>query len=166
MNKRRFGVWGEAAVARAFRDRGYETKTEEGGNIIPFRDIIVRKEKLDVDVQVRATEGKPGQEFYRAHYRQLMELVEGAKERQAKWLLTVANLSFGTIYLFTGRYVRESCEEAKRDLGSRATFPGMVMLEFDYAWNKWALTTGEIAAGKRILDQQQSLPLPGHADLC
>jgi hypothetical protein len=152
MNRKRFGVWAECAVARAFRDRHFTVLTAEALNLIPYRDLIVETGERQYDIQVKGTAPRRHSDFYRGHWSQLRKYVNAGLERDRRWILAVADLSRKGIYLFRDAYVRKCCEQAEADNGSRASFPGLLRLEYECASSVWGLTMSEIAEGQRLVD--------------
>jgi hypothetical protein len=161
MNKKRFGRWAEGCVARAFRDRSYYVRTQEGMTLIPYRDMIVEMNGTEFDVQVKATNATSNAgAFFRMHWRKLKEYVEGARERERRFVLVVVNTrKAGGIFVFPDKYLRGVVELAEQDIGLHYSRPGLLMLEYEDAARSWDLTIGELAEGRRIaLDDAVDAP--------
>jgi hypothetical protein len=152
--RKRFGRWGEAAVARAFRDRGYAVATQEGFNRIPGRDLIVSRAAISCDIQVKATARRWPDDAYQIDWGKLKDYVVIAKERDTRFALAVANVRKRAIYLFTDKLIIATVERAERGIGDHYSRPGRLELCYAEAGRTWDLTVGEIAEGLRIAEAE------------
>jgi hypothetical protein len=152
--RKRFGRWAEAAVARAFRDRGFEVLTAEGMNRMPQRDMQIRNKKsgFEADVQVKGTARLKPYDCFEYDWGKLRDYVDVGKERNKQWGLAVCNVRKRAIFIFSNETVERYVLDAERGMGDHYSRPGRIHLDYDDASRVWDLTTAEIADGTRIAE--------------
>jgi hypothetical protein len=153
--RKRFGRWGEAAVARAFRDRGVRVETAEGLNRLPGRDMTIGFQTAgDFDVQVKSTNRESPADCFQIHWEKVKEYLEFSKIRGFPLILAVVNLRRRAIYLFGHKFVERVCSAAEKANGDHYSNPGALYFEYEESQRRYDLTVGEVAEGTRIAEDE------------